>query len=203
MLAKGVGLPLGLSFVPFFGLSFIFLFIIPAMPIFYMALIFLSLPVFVASFFRDPKREVGRGIVSPADGTILKVDKKNNSIDIFMGLTDVHVNRSPISGTVLDTRYEKGGSKPAFMEGGEKNQRLKLTLKTKEGEFLLSLITGFFARRIVPYIGEGDELEKGDKIGMIRFGSRVRVNMPTKIKVQVKKGDKVKAGKSTIGVIDD
>ncbi len=198
MLAKGSLKPISLSFIPviitaILGYHLRHHFI-------YFTIFFLILSLIVILFFRDPNRTTAKGIVSPADGKVMLVDKENNRIDIFMNVTDVHVNRSPYSGKVNDTKRIDGEFKPAFSEKSEKNFKHVITLVTDYGTIKIHQITGFLARRIVPYIKKGDELKKGERIGLIRFGSRVRLDLPNRVNIIVKKGNKVKASETTIGV---
>ena len=151
--------------------------------------------LFVLFFFRDPHREIEEGIVSPADGTIIEKDEK---ISIFMNLWNVHVNRAPFSGEIEKIEHHAGKHTFAFKEKGE-NERLITSLKTKIGTVKIIQIAGIFARRIIPYVKEGDFVKKGDKIGIVRFGSKVEVHMPENATINVKKGDKIKAGQ-TIGM---
>jgi len=147
-------------------------------------------------FFRDPHREIGEGIASPADGIVMENDGK---ISIFMNLWNVHVNRAPLSGLILEMKHIPGKHSPAFRERGD-NEHLSIKIDTEVGVVVVVQIAGIIARRIVPYINEGDEVKKGDKIGIIRFGSKVEVYLPENVKATVRKGDKVKAGQ-TIGKI--
>jgi len=147
-------------------------------------------------FFRDPHREMGEGVISPADGIVMENDGK---IAIFMNLWNVHVNRAPVSGMILEMKHMPGKHHPAFRERGD-NEYLSIKMDTEMGTVVVVQVAGIIARRIVPYINEGDEVRKGDRIGIIRFGSKVEVYLPENVKAVVKKGDKVKAGQ-TIGKI--
>jgi phosphatidylserine decarboxylase len=162
---------------------------------------FLSFLIFLffLFFFRDPNREIGKGITSPADGIVMEGGKKMK-ISIFMNLWNVHINRAPISGKILEMEHTAGRHSPAFMEKGE-NERLSIKMETEMGTVVVTQIAGIIARRIVPYIKKGDIVKKGDKIGIVRFGSKVEVHMPgdANVNITVKKGDKVRAGQ-TIGI---
>ncbi len=149
---------------------------------------------FFLFFFRDPHRSIGDGIISPADGIVMESGMK---IAIFMNLWDVHVNRAPISGKILEMRHTPGKHTPAFMEKGE-NERLSIKMETDLGVVEVIQIAGIIARRIVPYVNEGDVLRKGDKIGIVRFGSKAEVHFPriADINVVVKEGEKIKAGQT-------
>ena len=174
--------------------------------------ILILLAFFFLFFFRDPERKIGQGITAVADGRIRKVKKIKNKdektyvfISTFMNLNNVHVNRMPIDGVVKDIDHVSGSHIPAFKKESERNERVILNLGTNIGMVKIILIAGTLARRIVPYVKKGDKLKKGEKIGIIRLGSRVDFYLPyEKIKkLNVKVNDKVKAGESTIAEIND
>lgn len=163
-------------------------------------------------FFRDPERKIGKGIIACADGKIreitnIKDDEIGECINIstFMNIYNVHVNRIPLDGTIKNVVHISGIHLPAFKKESEKNERVITTISTKIGPVKIMQIAGTLARRIVPYIKKGDKLKKGERIGIIRFGSRVDIYLPTKKikKIHVKKGDMVKAGETTIAEIND
>jgi phosphatidylserine decarboxylase len=153
-------------------------------------------------FFRDPKRFIGEGIVSPADGRVSESYVKNGRafVSIFMNVHNVHVNRAPLAGTVMEVRHIPGGYVPAFKKESEANERVITRLGTPRGAMIITQIAGTVARRIVPYLSAGDKVEKGDRIGLIRFGSRVDVGftLPGNMELKVKEGDRVLAGSTTI-----
>jgi phosphatidylserine decarboxylase len=163
-------------------------------------------------FFRDPERNIGNGIVAPADGKIREISQfKDNDlgectkISIFMNLHNVHVNRMPFDGIIKDVVHIEGAHLPAFKKESERNERVIITANTDIGLIKIIQIAGTLARRIVPYVKGGGEIKKGDKIGLIRLGSRVDIYLPTKkIKhITVKINDIVKAGADTIAEIND
>jgi len=163
-------------------------------------------------FFRDPDRNIGKGIVACADGRIREIcNMKDHDvgnctrISTFMNLYNVHVNRIPFAGTIKNIVHKKGFHLPAFKKESEKNEQVIITMETKIGILKIKQIAGTLARRIVPYIQKGNKLKKGEKIGIIRFGSRVDVYLPNKYikKINVKRGDIVKAGENTIAEIND
>lgn len=199
MLAKGSGLPISLSFIPFIVIAGLSYLAGPIVPIY--SLIFLLLPVFTLYFFRDPDRKTGEGIVSPADGKVVSVDEKNNIIEIFMSPFDVHVNRMPISGRIENIKNISGDHHPAYSDKSIKNEKRKMIISSRDdstSELTIWQITGIFARRIVSYVGEGESLEKGQRFGMIRFGSKVRVELPDDTRITAEMGEKLKAGESRI-----
>lgn len=155
--------------------------------------------IFVIFFHRDPDRAPqGDGMVSPADGRVIKTDP--DRIAIFMGAYDVHVNRSPLDGLVKRTQYTKGRHYPAFLNLASKNQQNKIEIETNEGNIEVSQITGALARRVVCYVKPGDRVVRGQRIGMIHFGSRVEVTIPRGYRQFVTIGDRVRAGESVIAV---
>ncbi len=160
-------------------------------PLFYPIFSFFLFSIY---FFRDPKREIGTEIVSPADGRIDYLSGQR--IEIFMSPFDCHVNRSPVSGKVVDVKYTKGKIKPAFLK--EKNpERNEIFIKDKKGNiFKVTQIAGIFARRIVCFVKQGDDVKKGQKIGMIRFGSRVVLEVPKDYTFVKNIGEKIKAGET-------
>lgn len=202
MIAKGC---LGWVLSPIV-LFFIFLIIFYNNPLILIILIPLfCITIFFLIFFRDPKRIIGKGIVSPADGKIreLKIEENLVFISIFMGITNVHVNRMPVEGIITEMKRFPGMHLRAYKKESEYNERIIIDIDSPIGEIKLVQIAGLIARRIYPYIKKGDKLKKGDKIGIIRFGSRVDIYLPTnKIKnVNVKIKDKVYAGVTTIAEI--
>ncbi|MEM4472524.1 MAG: phosphatidylserine decarboxylase [Archaeoglobaceae archaeon] len=164
----------------------------------------LSIPIFLFSiftayFFRDPERKIGEGVVSPADGKIDYID--SNRIEIFMSPFDCHVNRSPVSGKVISIVFREGKLIPAYKRG--KSVRMnEISIQALDGIYKVTQIAGIFARRIVCYVREGDEVKKGQKIGLIRFGSRVILELPGGYRFVKKVGEKVKAGE-TVAMRDE
>ena len=171
------------------------------------------LSLFIAFFFRNPKREIPnlRNIVlSPADGKIIHVGEleedrflkeKALKVSIFMSLFDVHLNRAPVSGKVLERNYLPGRFLIANAEKSSLlNEQNAIILETEDQlKILLIQIAGFVARRIVFYARTGDTLKKGEIFGLIRFGSRVDLYLPPEVKAIVRVGQHVKGGESIIG----
>ncbi len=172
--------------------------------VYVLAGILLGLAGFVAFFFRDPNRLAPADpetVVSPADGKLVIVDRdeKGTRLSIFLSVFDVHINRAPIAGTVTRQEYHPGKYRVAWDERASvENERLFWTIKG-DREVNFALIAGIVARRICPWKKEGDRLQKGDKIGLIRFGSRVDMVLPPEFEVVVKKGDRVRGGASVLG----
>jgi len=173
-----------------------------------MVLFFLTLPFGLAFlaflfFFRDPTRRIGPGIASPADGRILEADPATGRVAIFMGLADVHVNRAPMAGIITAQRHRPGGYAVASSPASASNERLEWEFSTALGVLRLAQVAGIFARRIVPYRGPGDKVKKGQRIGLVRFGSRVELALPPGCRLRVAVGDRVRAGESTIAEVPD
>jgi len=151
-------------------------------------------------FFRDPERSSesydATDVVSPADGRIFRV--QNRKLSIFMGIHNVHVNRSPFDGEVASIRYQKGGRVPAFCKDSNRNERNAITIRTRLGNIIVTQISGAVIRRIVCYVKQNEKVTRGQRIGMIRFGSRVDVTLPPGYSFVVSRGQNVKAGKTVI-----
>jgi phosphatidylserine decarboxylase len=174
--------------------------------------IWLVLTLWVIAFFRDPVRHGPRGdklIIAPADGRVVSVIPIEESaflgsqatrVSIFMNVFNVHVNRHPSDGLVEYKTYVRG----RFINAaGEKastdNEQASLGVRTDYGPILVRQIAGLIARRIVTDPAEGDRVRQGERLGLIRFGSRVDVFMPTAVRVRVKEGDVTRAGQTVIG----
>lgn len=170
---------------------------------------FVFLAAFMAFFFRDPHREIptdNNVIVSAADGTVTRVEDRENGqfVSVFLSPLDVHINRSPIAGKVLDVTLFKGKKAPATRnQASQTNERNALTIEGKKMTVVCTQIVGILARRIVCWSKIGDSLEIGQRFGLIKFGSRTDLLMPKNVKVYVKVGDRVKGGESIIGKLTD
>lgn len=159
---------------------------------------FMSL-IFMVFFHRDPDRlPQSEGMLSPADGRIIQATPEK--VTVFMGLGDVHVNRAPLDGTIISLEHRKGTHLPAFLNRASQNQQNRMRIETEDGEIQLCQITGTIVREIVCYVKPGDHVLRGERIGMIRFGSRVETSIPRGYKLQVSLGDSVRAGKTVIAV---
>jgi phosphatidylserine decarboxylase len=177
------------------------------------------LPVFLALFFlwffRDPARTIPSGqglIVSPGDGhvtetvTISTPDGPRQRISIFLSVFDVHVNRAPISGVLASVRYQNGRYLNAMNpHSAERNEQNVVTVRGRDAdnglEVTFKQIAGLLARRIVFNFGEGQTVERGQRVGLIKFGSRVDVVFPAEAVVRVKVGQRVKGGESVLAVM--
>jgi phosphatidylserine decarboxylase len=172
------------------------------------------LAAFFLWFFRDPERTVPMGpglIVSPGDGLVTETaaiatpDGPRQRISIFLSVFDVHVNRSPIAGVVASARYKKGqylnAMNPASADQNEQNI---VTVRDGRGaglEVTFKQIAGLLARRIVFNLREGDRVERGQRVGLIKFGSRVDIVIPAEAVVRVKVGQRVKGGSSVLAAM--
>ena len=157
------------------------------------------LSFFFIVFFRDPERTPGgdeNDAVSPADGKVISVNDRK--LSIFMNIHNVHVNRAPLGGTVMEIDYKPGGYIPAFNKDSDVNERNHVVINTECGNLELTQIAGVLTRRIVSYISEGSLVKRGERIGMIRFGSRVDIMIPEAYVYSVNVGDNVKAGETII-----
>jgi len=173
------------------------------------AAFFLILALFVLNFFRDPDRLVPTGpgvLVSPADGRVVEVREEEadgrprQRISIFMSPLNVHVNRSPVAGAIQSVVYRKGSFRMASEPlASVENECNTFTVGGENGEVVVRQIAGVLARRIVFWKNIGDRVERGERIGMIKFGSRVDILVTPEVTLSVKIGDQVKAGSTLIG----
>jgi phosphatidylserine decarboxylase len=174
---------------------------------------FSAAALFVLWFFRNPERKIPEDpqfVLSPADGRVLKIEEIDGNdmlqgrckkISIFMSVFNVHVNRMPCTGRVKDIRYRKGKFFSANLDkASELNESNAVLIETDDKKEILTIqIAGLIARRIVCWIKEGMEATRGERFGLIRFGSRLEVFLPLETEVLVKRGDKVRAGETRIG----
>lgn len=153
-------------------------------------------------FFRDPDRVPGQGrVLSPADGVVQSIDPwpdGRTRVAIFMSPLNVHVNRAPLAGTVTSVQHVAGGFLPAFNKDSDQNERVVWHFETALGDIEMVQIAGAVARRIVPYVSAGAKVSQTERIGLIRFGSRVDIYLPEGISPAVAVGEKTVAGVSRI-----
>lgn len=160
-----------------------------------------ALALLMLNFFRDPERTPGVGLVAPADGVVQSIDEWEDGrirVATFMNPFNVHVNRAPLDCSVVSVKHVKGGFVPAFDKESDQNERVVWILHTSIGELEVVQIAGALARRIVPYLAAGAQVKKGDRIGIIRLGSRVDVYLPPGLEPAVKVGDVMVAGVTTL-----
>ena len=179
------------------------------------AVIAFAVTLFVTWFFRNPeiKTPEEKGVVvSPADGKVIRIGNVHEDdllqgafikISIFMNVFNVHVNRIPYSGTVKAVRYKKGRFISANLDKASSlNEQNAIVIVTEDGQEILTVqIAGLIARRIVCWIKEGMRVERGNRLGLIRFGSRLDIYLPHESIIMVKIGDKVKAGETVLGAL--
>ena len=173
------------------------------------AAFFLVLALLVLNFFRDPDRAITSepgALVSPADGRIVQIVEEEfagravRRVSIFMSPLDVHVNRSPMAGTVREVAYRKGSFHVASLERASvENEQNVFTVEGEDGVVVVKQIAGLLARRIVFWRRPGDALARGERVGLIKFGSRVDVLVDPAVEIRVKVGDHIHAGSDILG----
>jgi len=179
-----------------------------------LAVLFVLLSAAFAFFFRDPDRVPPPGehlLVSPADGEVLGIDALPshpelagpvNRITVFLSLTDVHLVRAPVAATVVRADYHPGKFLPAYKpEAGEHNESNTLTFKGARADLVMKMIVGVAARRIKCFVKAGADVARGQKIGLMYFGSRVELTLPGKAALKVGLHQKVKAGETVIAEV--
>ena len=172
-----------------------------------------SLFLFCLNFFRDPVRSIPSEksiVVAPADGKVVKIEKINDSnigessqlVSIFLNVFNVHVNRVPIDGLVESVERKQGRFLAAFNHiASDENEQVITIINNESGKYKIKQIAGLIARRILCYAKEDMKLNKGDRLGFIRFGSRTDIIMPKKITLKVEVGQKVIGGETIIGTL--
>ena len=175
-----------------------------------LALAPLLLAAFFLWFFRDPERRIPAiqgAIVSPADGKVTDISvieqngERRTRISIFLNVFDVHVNRSPVSGVIEDVSYQKGKFRNAMDPTcADVNEQNAVTIRSDVGPVVMKQIAGLLARRIVFDKKIGDKLERGERVGMIKFGSRTDVIFPAVAEMKVRVGERVKGGSTVLAI---
>jgi len=171
----------------------------------------LMLGAFCLWFFRDPERQIPEAagaVVSPGDGKVTDVSVVNSGgtarhrISIFLSVFDVHVNRSPVAGTIRDVRYQRGKFLNAMgANSAEENEQNIVTVEGEGHTVIFKQIAGLIARRIIFTRNVGDHVARGERIGLIKFGSRVDVLVDRNANIQVKTGDRVQGGASVLAML--
>src|SRR5271169_4063875 len=172
------------------------------------AIVLVCLALFVFSFFRDPERVIPAepgAIVSPGDGRVVVVTDEEDAgrpgkrISIFLAVWNVHVNRSPAAGVITRMEYKRGKFLAAMLaRASTENEQNVFTLSTDAGEMVFKQIAGLIARRVVSWKKEGERVARGERIGLVRFGSRVDVWVPKDAEILVRVGENVKGGSSML-----
>jgi len=197
------------------GLPFIILFLLPAaifgvLGWWVAAALCLALAGFMAFFFRDPERDCpndDRLVLSPADGRVVVVDavepgseKSPTQISIFLSPLDVHINRSPIAGEITEVVYKPGAFHVASRDiASVENEQNVVTVRGERLTIVFRQIAGVLARRIVLWKKKGDIVTVGERIGLMKFSSRMDVLMPSEVEVLVRKGERVTGGTTVLG----
>lgn len=172
----------------------------------------IGLTLFFAYFFRDPDRAIPedeRAIVSPADGRVVALAKLDPSdprsptrLSIFLSPWDVHVNRAPMTGRIVELRHRSGRFLPAMRaEASLENEQTEIRIVGAHTELVLKQIAGILARRIVCWKRPGDLVHRGERIGLIKFGSRTDLILPPDVDVLVRVGDRVRGGSTIVARI--
>lgn len=168
--------------------------------------------LFVLFFFRNPERQIPIDeltLVSPADGVVMDVERvyedqffngESIRVRIFLSIFNVHVNRCPMAGKVVFRAYRPGKMIPAFKShASELNEKNFVGIENSRLKVLVTQVTGFIARRIVCWVDKGDVMTKGERFGLIKFGSCTEIFVPTNVEIMVSPGDKVRGGLSVVG----
>jgi len=200
---------------PFIIFSFVITVFVTFLGMYWLFTLFALITFFIVWFFRNPERifrEEEKLVISPADGKVIKVEDiemnstiagKFKKISIFMNVFNVHVNRAPYTGKIETINYHEGKFFSANLDkASSDNERNEVMILTDDGRSVWAVqIAGLIARRIVCWIKVGSSVKKGERFGLIRFGSRVDVYLPEDSRVTVKTGDKVKAGESPLAYL--
>ncbi len=208
-------IPVALEGYPFIGFAAFVTLLLTIAHFHFFALLSLMVTAFVLYFFRDPSRifsDEKDVLLSPADGKVIVIDKIFDDrfvkehvykVSIFMNVFNVHVNRVPFSGEVTGIHYAPGRFYSADSERGAlENESCGIILRAESGSRLAVVqVAGLIARRIVCWARMGDRLVRGERYGLIRFGSRVDLYLPLQVQLEVKVGQKVRAGETVLGYL--
>ncbi len=200
---------------PFIILSLVFTLFAAFFGVLWLTILLAALTIFIIAFFRNPERhfqDAEKLVISPADGKVIRIEEVDaregmngqfKKISIFMNVFNVHVNRAPVGGTIEKISYRPGKFVSADLDkASSENERNDVLIRTKDGHAVWTVqIAGLIARRIVCWARAGDTLAKGERFGMIRFGSRVEVFLPAGSRVVVLLNDKVRAGQTPLGYL--
>jgi phosphatidylserine decarboxylase len=178
-----------------------------------LSVILAAVTCFILYFFRDPERKTPQdpyAVISPADGRVVDVEnsleenflnREMKRVGIFLSIMDCHINRFPVTGKVIGTKYNTGNFYIAdSRRASTRNERLATLIETDDKEQIVVVqVAGFIARRIVSRITVGDFLQKGERFGMIKFGSRIDIYLPLRCEIHINVGDKVRGAETIIG----
>ncbi|MDD4091225.1 MAG: phosphatidylserine decarboxylase family protein [Smithellaceae bacterium] len=200
---------------PFIILSLVFTGFAAFFGVAWLTILLAALTIFIIAFFRNPERrfeDAEKLVISPADGKVIKIEDVEDrgamagrfkKISIFMNVFNVHVNRAPCEGTIEKISYHPGKFVSANLDkASAENERNEVLIRTKDGRAILTVqVAGLIARRIVCWTREGETIAKGERFGMIRFGSRVEVFLPADSRLVVRLNDKVRGGQTPLGYL--
>lgn len=200
---------------PFIVLSLAFTILAILFGVNWLAVLAAAITVFIVCFFRNPERhfqDEGKLVICPADGKVIRIEDVDvhgsitgrfKKISIFMNVFNVHVNRAPYDGTIEKIVYHQGKFLSANLDKASvENERNSVLIRTGDGrEVWVVQIAGLIARRIVCWTSEGSKIKKGERFGLIRFGSRVEVFLPSDSRIVVGLNDKVQAGQTPLGYL--
>jgi phosphatidylserine decarboxylase len=196
--------------LPFLGISVIFMLLFGRkgdINLAYIATGIFFLGLVVMLFFRDPDRKIPEGeklVLSPADGRVIKIEEIDGrpAVSIFLSIFNVHVNRAPVTGKVKSFEFRPGKFFSAFKDQAmRENQKNEIEIETQAGNVKMFQVAGSVARRTIFYNKVGDSLNAGQRIGLIRFGSRVDLFLPAGTKIEVGLKKRVKAGETILGLL--
>ena len=172
------------------------------------AVVFFLLAAFVMYFFRDPERGISAepgAVVSPADGRVVAIvdeplgSRAGKRISIFLAIWNVHVNRAPFAGRIMRVDYRPGNFQMAMKESASaQNEQNVVLMETSRGELMFKQIAGLIARRVILWKKAGETVATGERVGLVRFGSRVDLWLPPEAEIAVNVGDKVAGGSSVV-----
>jgi len=171
-----------------------------------LGVVFVILALFCVFFFRDPRITITQGegiILSPCNGTVMEVLEEGGEkiVRVFLSIFSVHLQRSPVSGTVTSVNHRDGKFFAAWKARAQsENEQNVITIQGSDGAYTVRQIAGFLARRCVSWVRADDVLKAGDKIGMIKFSSQVDTHLPVAAEIKVRPGDKIKAGITVIAL---
>jgi len=212
---RAVGVPIVKEGFPFLGIGAGVTLLLGLVGWTVVAVAAAGLTLFAAWFFRNPARVIPQGpglVVAPGDGTVIAIEEEFESrflkdrsvrLTIFLNVFDVHVNRIPCEGVVEDIQYQPGAFLLASKPGATlKNEQNALFLRTAQGAKVLCVqVAGLIARRIVCWLSPGDRVMRGERFGLIRFGSRMDTYLPLGTELKVAVGQRVKGGETIVGVL--
>lgn len=200
---------------PFIILSLVFTGFAAFFGVAWLTILLAALTIFIIAFFRNPERrfqDEEKLVICPADGKVIRIEEVDardgmegrlKKISIFMNVFNVHVNRAPYEGTIEKISYHPGKFLSANLDkASAENERNEVLIRTKDGRAIRTVqIAGLIARRIVCWTREGETIAKGERFGLIRFGSRVEVFLPADSRIVVRLNDKVRAGQTPLGYL--